>query len=313
MCNDVLKALSWISTEMRHRYAAPAKRNANTERWLVSYADYMTLMFALFVVLYSMAIANEQEYPELQQRLQQAIALLEISEPPAVEDSNHSILVGEGDTILENNNQAVIEDVIKNQPELEPLPMLAEQIALEFKDYLHTDDIIVSYDDQWLSIELDSRLFFASGSAYLIKPAEQIIIRLAGKLKTVDNYLRVRGYTDEDSIDSALYPSNWELSAARATRVLRELEANGVQPARMAIEAYAHYSPQTDQLSHSKSRRVVIALSNKRWQPPRAPIVEDGKSTMTTEKPKPKPDSDTMLAVPLEGGGVRFTTRQDDK
>jgi chemotaxis protein MotB len=307
---------------MRHRYATQAKRNASTERWLVSYADYMTLMFALFVVLYAMAIANENEYPELQSRLQHAIALFETDKV-----SNQAIVAIESESSSEagilSGGQSILDGEVFKRVEVTPATshdqsnadnqgfiQLAEQLATEFKDFLKTDDIVISYDEQWLTIELDSRLFFASGSAYLLKPATQVIDVLAEKLSQIDNYIRVRGYTDENSIDSELYPSNWELSAARATRVLRELQTRGVAPARMALEAYAEFAPDETSMSTRKNRRVVIALAKTLWQPK----VEVSSETpvKAEDEPTKQPDSETMLAVPLEGGGVRFTTRQEE-
>jgi chemotaxis protein MotB len=301
---------------MRHRYATQAKRNASTERWLVSYADYMTLMFALFVVLYAMAMANEQEYPELQQRWQQAISLFDakLSDEPLIDVNQSELRPTEqawGESILQQgaNPDTQAKAAIIDQPATLPAEkfgQLAEHLAEEFKDFLKTDDIVVSYDQHWLTIELDSRLFFAKGSAYLLKPAEQVINTLAEQLRPLKNYIRVRGYTDEDSIDSELYPSNWELSAARATRVLRELQARGVNPAQLALEAYAEYANED---TDNAKRRVVIALSQNLWQEkPREQVAEP---ELSAPKPRRKPDSETMLAVPLEGGGVRFTTRQE--
>jgi chemotaxis protein MotB len=144
----------------------------------------------------------------------------------------------------------------------------------------------------------------------LLKPATQVIDVLAEKLSQIDNYIRVRGYTDENSIDSELYPSNWELSAARATRVLRELQTKGVAPARMALEAYAEFAPDETSMSTRKNRRVVIALAKTLWQPKVG--VSSETPVKAEDEPTKQPDSETMLAVPLEGGGVRFTTRQEE-
>ncbi|WP_432462948.1 flagellar motor protein MotB [Agarivorans sp. QJM3NY_33] len=304
---------------MRHRYAAAAKRNANTERWLVSYADYMTLMFALFVVLYAMAITNEKDYPELQQRLQQAIALFEVSDGQAERNetvSSTELLMEYGHSILDG--QVIMPNVpptTSNSVAQSNLTELASQLAIELKDIFKTDDIVINSDEDWLTIELDSRLFFASGSAYLLKPAEQLVLRLSEKLKMVDNYIRVRGYTDEQSIDSELYSSNWELSAARATRVVRELQSDGIQPQRMAIEAYAQYAPLSVNgklQSDKQNRRVVIALSKYIWDSSIAQSSVVEQAPAGDEQKVVKPDSETMLAVPLEGGGVRFTTRQEE-
>ncbi len=301
---------------MRHRYATQAKRNASTERWLVSYADYMTLMFALFVVLYAMAIANEQDYPELQQRWQQAIRLFDAQQSgnSFAGENQTSFIASEqalGQSILQQGANPSSQEktaLISQQITLpaDKFSQLAEHLAEEFKDFLKTDDIVVSYEQNWLTIELDSRLFFAKGSAFLLKPAEQVLNTVAEQLRPLKNYIRVRGYTDEDSIDSELYPSNWELSAARATRVLRELQARGVNPAQLALEAYAEYA--TDDTENAK-RRVVIALSQDVWQ--EKPKKDMAEPMLSAPKPQAKPDSETMLAVPLEGGGVRFTTRQE--
>lgn len=166
-------------------------------------------------------------------------------------------------------------------------------------------------DDNWLTVELSSGLLFRSGSAFLGSNAAPVLDTLSGILKPVDNYVRVRGYTDNQPINNEIFRSNWTLSAARAEAVLNALVGKGVAPGRLAYEAYGEFSPFVDngtEQGRLQNRKVVVAISRFAWVPP-APVKP---LTVAPVQDAPQSvDSEKIRVIALPGGGIRITTRQD--
>jgi chemotaxis protein MotB len=172
----------------------------------------------------------------------------------------------------------------------------------------------LTQDENWLTVELSSGLLFGSGSAFLGPNAAPVINTLSSILKPVDNYVRVRGYTDNQQINNEIYRSNWALSAARAEAVLNGLIADGIAPQRLAFEAYGEFSPFADNGSEQgrlQNRKVVVAISKFAWVPP-APVVA---TPTVVAEPVPAVqqavDAGEIKVITLPGGGIRITTRQD--
>ena len=120
----------------------------------------------------------------------------------------------------------------------------------------------LAQDDNWLTVELSSGLLFNSGSAFLGNNAAPVLDTLSGILKPVDNYVRVRGYTDNQPINNEIFRSNWTLSAARAEAVLNALVGKGVAPGRLAYEAYGEFSPSSTMAPSRDDYRIA------RWWSP---------------------------------------------
>lgn len=316
----------------------------DTHRWLVSYADYMTLMFALFVMLYAMAIVNKERYPVLMEHLHQVVEKLTQQQ---LRPQDHRILpypdsapnIGEGQQAIApehpgNSPQSPLANAestaevpanaaaqnvlspVQERLQGEPLSEVEKQLNQQMAGLLAEHQVTLSRDDQWLLIELNSELLFASGSATLLNPAKALLAPLAQLFNQTHNYLRVRGYTDDEPIHNELYESNWELSVTRALHVLRYLTQQGVAPQRLAVEGYGQYSPQVPNTSEEHriiNRRVVIAISRYAWKAPQPPELSVDEPTQKTQVREPRADSETILTVPLQGGGVRYTTRQDEQ
>jgi len=298
-----------------HRHHLGQKEDLN--RWLISYADYMTLMFALFVVLYAVAVVDEAKYEQIIESFKEATEQFsQISlEPPIM-----GILPFDTETILEQNGTGLINPNDKatdgdtqlslyNKRKLgASLSGLESTLNDSMVKLVESGQAKVTNDDEWLTVELSSGMIFPGGSAALTNYAKIVLRDLGTLLKPVNNYMRVRGYTDDTPINNEIFSSNWELSAARATSVLRALEQEGVASPRLAIEGYGQYNPFSDndsEKNRSDNRKVVIALSKYAWVPK-----VDVWAKKKKRKSAPKKDSDNMLTVPLKGGGVRFTTRQ---
>ncbi|MCK0526361.1 OmpA family protein [Anaerobiospirillum sp. NML120449] len=138
------------------------------------------------------------------------------------------------------------------------------------------NEIIVEHDPNWITINISSSLLFANNSASILTRSRPVIATIANALKDVNNYVRVRGYTDNTFVPSAIYGNNWELSSRRAINVLQELETNGIDPKRLAAEAFGQYSPfysNATRAGRAQNRRVVIAISREALKPETLAIV----------------------------------------
>lgn len=301
---------------MRRRHRLHQQGREHLDRWLVSYADYMTLIFALFVVLYSVAMVNKEKYHGILESLTQAF-----SQTAPVRDG-----LLEGSTGLLDSAELPPESasVVASEP---PATMIAGKrdgaslasidaaLIKALTGIAESGQVKVNRDDEWLTIELNSGMLFASGSATLSIRADGVLKALTDVVSLVNNYVRVRGYTDNQQIRNELFRSNWQLSAARASAVLDALMTHGIDPHRLAMEAYGEFSPWADngsEAGRAQNRKVVIALSRYGWTPapPASPPVEE---TVTTPSPAPSAGtgSSDIKTITLPQGGIRITTRQD--
>ncbi|MEH6823977.1 MAG: flagellar motor protein MotD [Motiliproteus sp.] len=235
-----------------------------SDRWIVSYADFITLLLAFFVVMYSISSVNEGKYRVLSDSLSGIFLGSERSFDP----------VPVGDLSLRQPNRDI--GLLDQSPELQPgriepaaddaqaLVQIQSDAKARFQELIADGALSISANKLWLEIEIGSGVLFASGSATPSLSADPLLEALATLLKPYLNPLHVEGYTDNQPIQSELYPSNWELSAARAAGVVRMLAHFGVEPERMAAVGYAQYQPKVSNLSargRSKNRRVVIIVS----------------------------------------------------
>ncbi len=302
----------------------------HTERWLVSYADYMTLMFALFVVLYAAASVNEDKYKVVIENFYTATK--EFSQHVDVSDTE-GILDNEADEVIQEQGAGLLEDagsVVDGGQDLSnldrnklgaPLTSLETELNESLLKELENGQASVTLDGDWLTIDISSGLIFPSGSAQASQASRELISRIADILTPVSNYLRVRGYTDDQGINTEVFTSNWELSVARATSILRLLEEDGVNPARLAVEGYGEYYPiasNTTDEGRRKNRRVVIALSKYAYEPQPQDVISEAEITLeATDEPILSVDDadnneeSNIIEVELPNGGLRITTRQE--
>jgi len=344
----------------------------NLERWMVSYADFMTLLFALFVVLYSFAMAKQSEAKSMVESIAQAFETAAVSAPGGallvpgslaqqiaqeVQEAVKSVQQSQGDTgkqIIENGGammsfQVVPQESSQQQQETDNSSTTSSEeeengsgntnstnstgelivsetppsnvqntpssdkpdggsqsgeggfqaggSADHFEDGGQTDVssdsvgegtngaqfdsvrrsisetitdagmekyIEIEENPHWLSININSGLLFAEGSASILAAAKPVIQRIAVAMSNINNYVRIRGYTDNSFIPNGIFRNSWDLSANRALSVLNELEKYGIIPERMAIEAYGEYSPKysnSTAAGRAMNRKVVIAVS----------------------------------------------------
>lgn len=310
----------------RRRRKHVQEHDANLDRWLVSYADYMTLMFALFVVLYATAMIKEEHYELLSQTLGQVFeqkgasgsgvkgeGLLLHNEPI---DSEHELY---GSSIVEERGPELLDGRIEvsnitNKNIGHPLEGLAQELDNALLELVENGIAELERDDDWLLISLNSNVMFASGSASPSSSAKVVLKEVVDIVGPVNNFIRVRGYTDNQRISNEVFSSNWELSVARATAALKILESMGVAGQRMAIEGYGQYAPFADndtEQGRNENRKVVIALSKYAYQPKPEQAKPKTEATETVT-PEEKGDFDQVQVIKLPSGGIRITTRRDN-
>ncbi|MBL4761856.1 MAG: flagellar motor protein MotD [Gammaproteobacteria bacterium] len=265
----------------------------NHERWLVSYADFITLLFAFFVVMYSVSSVNVGKYRVVSDALKAEFGEREISEQDIIEmyekqgsstlDPFSSVKPLTSPDAFDVNNpafgdilndpdggrassfdKATVDALIKQQQEAPPtMDEIADTIEDEVATWIEDDSIAVRRSASWVEVELKSSALFSSGSSVLspfsLSPLEKIIA-IAAKL---DNPIHVEGFTDDQPISTDKFPSNWELSAARAASVVRLFVEYGVEPSRMSAVGYGEFRPlsneQTEE-ARNLNRRVSLVI-----------------------------------------------------
>ena len=302
----------------------------NVHRWLVSYADYMTLLFALFVVLYAMAMVNEEPFETITESVGRVFQAN--NEQPKNRGHGDDILDVNtsktnkrlyGNGLLEEAGPQLLEGEqslsnISHSQVGTNLTSLEEELHAALYELVESGYAQLQVDGDWLEIELNSGLLFPSGSSSTTNSATNILAVIYDILDEVTNFIRVRGYTDNQAINTEIFSSNWELSVYRATAILQVLENLGMNPARMAIEGYGQYYPSADNTTaqgRAKNRKVVVAISKYGLEKSNllnTPTISVKDVEAITKVIEPGEPSDKINIIRLANGGIRITTRSED-
>ena len=237
------------------------EEHVNHERWLVSYADFITLLFAFFVVMYSISSINEGKYKIISQALVGVFNDAERTMKPIPVGDERPLTTKPAEPLVKDSDQT---DAGIGQITSDPLKTIADDITNAFGDLIASNQLTVRGNELWVEIELNSSLLFGSGDAMPSDVAFNIIDKVATILKPFDNPIHVEGFTDDLPIRTAQYPTNWELSSARSSSIVRMLAMQGVNPARMASVGYGEFQPVANnatQEGRAKNRRVVLVVS----------------------------------------------------
>lgn len=224
----------------------------NHERWLVSYADFITLLFAFFVVMYAISSVNEGKYKVLSEAMEGIFSQPDKSMKP--------IPIGQE---APSSVEAGI-DGQEGDAEKEPLARIADAVQDEFSDLLGDGQLQIRANEMWLELELSSSLLFPVADAIPRQEGFDIVEKIAGILAPYDNPVQVEGFTDNLPINTPQYPTNWELSAARAASIVRMMVMDGVAPKRLAAVGYGEFQPVASNDTaegRAKNRRVVLIIS----------------------------------------------------
>ncbi len=252
----------------RRRVNEPSTKH---ERWLVSYADFITLLFAFFVVMYSISSVNEGKYRVLSDTLTQTFTEAKSPDPIQIGEVSRSVItVPDSDREL-GRELPVSNDMggDKNRGEIEAaskelqLAAIAGELQSAMSALISEDLVEIQQNQHWVEVTMKSKMLFESGSARLSRQALQALRKVTRVIKPLSNAIHVEGYTDNRPIDTLLFPSNWELSAARAASVVHLFARFGVEPSRLAAIGYGEHQPIADNSTEegrSSNRRISLVI-----------------------------------------------------
>lgn len=285
----------------------PEEEHENHERWLVSYADMITVLMALFIVLYAMSQVDETKYEELKQSLRAGFG-----QQGAMVHEQRSVLDGQGQTAmsavhpdtemssLTPEEVRIVDRAITRKErlvqeqraaevdrEVRRLERVLERLRKALAAHGLEDDVRASIDDRGLVVSLVSRhVVFDANLASLTERGEAVVDTLAPVLADLPDDLQIDGHTNQVKVRPKYFDSDWDLSAARAITVLRHLnEAGGISADRLSATAYGMERPLVDPDrpgSQRINKRVDIVVLSSLPPESRALLREHGFTTAGT-------------------------------
>jgi len=223
------------------------------ERWVISYADLVTLLFGFFILLYATADQNITKFESLARGLSDAFNV------PVNEGLRDGTPIFEEGTGIVPGTSDVTNAVIEND-----LLFVRDLVQKESADRGLVGRIVVSEDEDGISIRLADNLVFPPASASIRPEALPLLEIVAAVINELGREARVEGHTDNIPVGTSQYPTNWELSSARATAVLRYLvDEGGIPPELIFAAGYGEFQPVADNLTpegRSLNRRADIVI-----------------------------------------------------
>lgn len=224
----------------------------NPDRWLVSYADFITLLFAFFVVMYAISAVNEGKYKVLSDSLGNAFGSPNEHNSASGKIKNNSML-------NQTNASAAV------RQESTQMTNVANDILQALSPLIREGKVRVTQTARGVNIEINASLLFAPGDARLASEAKLTLHAIANILKMQRNDIEVHGYTDNMPISNSIFASNWELSAVRASSVAREFMNNGVAENRLMVIGYGPNKPimpNDNAENRARNRRVEVVIQS---------------------------------------------------
>ena len=288
------------------------EEHANHEAWAIPYGDLVTLLLALFVVLYSMSSVNEGKYRVLSDSLNEAFG----GKPRAAQP------IQIGDQPPRGDKPALIKPLPKMAtPPLKvlstgkpagELQLMADQVHKAMADLIDKNLIRVRRTELALEIEIGTDILFASGVADVSTAARPVLARLAAILEPFPNSIRVEGHTDDLPNATVAYPSNWQLSSARAASVVALFMGQGIAPVRMSVAGFGEYRPLASNDSadgRNRNRRVLIVIP--RTEPPTVTAAfDDGDASDPSTTPLAQQLA-PAIGHGIDSSSLRPTANQD--
>jgi chemotaxis protein MotB len=237
----------------RRRRPHTEEEHENHERWLLTYADLITLLLALFMMLYAMSVLDLRKY----QAFQEAFTMGLGGHPVQAKDIAPETPKG---SPAPTQSSAPDEKTLDQ----EDLKKLKAKLDKELKDAGMQDEVQLELQSRGLVVNVVSGVLFPSASATLTQQGEALLASLGTVFQSFANNLVVEGHTDPRPISSSMFPSNWELSTARATAVLRFLISNkSLRETRLSAAGYADTRPRASNATEAgmaRNRRVDIVI-----------------------------------------------------
>src|SRR5450631_1892855 len=258
------------------------EEHVNSEAWAIPYGDLVTLLFALFTVMYAMSSVNEGKFRVLSDSMVAAfngppksMQPLNIGEKESGKGGDKP-LVGISPTVfikIKDGKETPDGKVAPRDPtktegkSSADLPgaliRMQRQVQDAMQSLIDAKLVTVRRENMWLEIEINADILFPSGAGEFAPAAEPLLDKLAEVLKPFPNAIRVEGHTDDRPIRTSTFPSNWELSAARAASVVHLFMDRGVAAERLAVMGFGQYRPATSNdntTGRNANRRVAVVI-----------------------------------------------------
>lgn len=238
----------------------------DTNSWLATYGDMITLCLTFFVLLYSFSSLDTMKWQSLVISMKGALGVMDgganVFEGPLNPELNPQ-QGDKGNQAATNQKIDDVEEYLKYQEETKRL----EEIKNVLSEYLLEEgleaNVTLNIEERGLVIRFQDSVLFEKGKADLLFQAVKVLDRLYGIFMDMDNYIRIEGHTDNLPIHTIRFPSNWELSTSRATNVLRYLFEKGLPGERLSAVGYGEYhpiAPNNDEDNRRRNRRVDIVI-----------------------------------------------------
>lgn len=244
------------------------EKEANHERWLVSYADFITLLFAVFVTLYAMSQSDKKKVEEVVASIRESFGYgkAPLGGKPAVIDGGNISIIPTLRPQATPPTRRQAKDTAKGRVHAQEKDLLAVKASIE--TYLlkkgSQSKVSLEMGKRGLTVSLKEAGFFDSGSDVVKQESMELLAMIAESLSHYTNPYRIEGHTDNVPIRSGRYQSNWELSTSRATNIVQYLVgAYDYEPERMSAAGYGEFRPVADNSTaegRAKNRRVDIVL-----------------------------------------------------
>ncbi len=262
----------------------------NTERWLLSYADFITLLMIFFVVMYSMSQVDVNKFKAVAASLNIALGGGSISNMEIIKQNPSGSSIIENGSLPPNKTgtsegSEVSQGQGKGQGDTESEKMTLEGIKAKIDKFAKDNGIqtqlVSSIEERGLVVSIQDTLLFESGSADISSKAGEVLMKISSVLASAPNYIKVEGHTDNLPINTARFHSNWELSAIRATNVLQIMQTAGnISPARLSASEYGEHRPvatNDTEEGRQKNRRVDLVVLRSQYD-----LVEPGQESSST-------------------------------
>jgi len=286
------------------------EEHVNAEAWAIPYGDLVTLLFALFTVMYAMSSVNEGKFRVLSDSM--------IAAFNGAPKSMRPVNIGDrsakgGDKPLGGEKPTALVKVKLDKPSTpsaDPAPRdslvrMERQVQNAMQSLIDAKMVTVKRENQWLEIEINTDILFPSGAGEFSSAAEPVLDQLAEVLKPFPNPIRVEGHTDNRPIRTAAFPSNWELSAARAASVVHEFSKAGIDPLRLEIVGFGEFHPRQSNDSvegRNANRRVSVLVLEEVAPdaPARVPPAEIEKAVLSKDDGAPDESGKPAITPPAQ-------------
>lgn len=267
------------------------EEHVDSEKWAIPYADLLTLLLAFFVVMYSLSSVNEGKFRVLAESMRQAfhgtgevIGDIKVPRPRQAKLPNKAHATGAmpiaripvpvppRDEPPPGHEGAASKPSPGTDVQMASLQTIADKVGKALKPWVDSNQVVIRKTRDWVEIEIRTDVLFPSGVAHLAGTARGVLDDVAGVLAQFPNPIRVEGYTDNRPIRTSKFPSNWELSAARAGSVARLFREHGVDPARMGIFGWGDTHPVASNATpegRNRNRRIAIVVLSDHGMPAR--------------------------------------------